>query len=178
MIEARPFEDLAAWSVFQRLDPHDHIEAELVRGASATPLALFCDWRAAQSIHCVSLIAQTEARRGAVPFAVFALANTGQAGVAQGALLARSHEGFRRPLAALAVRIRQKMPSVCAELGIHRIEARCWLDHPTAADLLCGIGFRHECDMPGFGKTGQIIFRQFAWTAPSVCAPLPLFERN
>lgn len=172
MIEARPFEDLAAWSVFQRLDPHDHLEAEFVRGASATPLALFCDWRNAVGIHCVSLIAHTDAKRGSIPFAVFALANTGQAGVAQGALLARSHETFRRPLGALASRIRAQFPQYCAELGIHRIEARCWSNHPTAASLLRAIGFRHECDMPGFGKTGRITFRQFAWTSPAVCAPI------
>lgn len=177
MIEVRPFEDLAAWSVFQRLDPHDHLEAEFVRGAPATPLALFCDWRAAQPIQCVSLVIQTDARHGAVPFAVLCLANTGQAGVAQAALLARSHEHFRRPLAALAAQIRSRFPAVCAELGIHRIEARCWSNHPSAAILLDRIGFRHECDMPGFGKSGHITFRQFAWIAPSVCATPATPER-
>lgn len=180
MIQARPFEDLAAWSIFQWLDPHDHLEAEFVRGAPATPLALFCDWRAAQPIHCLSLIAQTDARHGAVPFAVFALANTGQAGVASAALLARDHATFRRPLAALAARIRAEMPAACAQLGIHRIEARSWAGHPRAARLLLGIGFHHECNLPGFGATGSVTFRQFAWISPAVSTPepAPQPERN
>lgn len=178
MIEARPFEDLAAWSIFQRLDPHDHLEAELIRGAPATPVALFCDWRAALAIHCVSLIAHTDARRGATPFAVFALANTGQAGVAQAALLARDHGRFRLPMAALAGRLRVQMPRYAADLGIRRIEARSWADHPTASVFLRRLGFAHECDMPGFGAGGTVTFRQFAWTAPTVCAPHHTPERN
>lgn len=159
MIEARPFEDLAAMAVLSRLDPADQLEAELTRGAPATALSLFAEWRAMQAIRVISHIAYARGQA----FALFALANTGQAGVAQAALLARDHAIYRRPLAELALTIRNHMPGFCAEHGIHRIEARAWADHPTASRLLTALGFHAECDMPGFGLTGAITFRQFAY---------------
>jgi hypothetical protein len=164
MIRLRPFNDLAALAVFQRLDLHDQMEAELVRGASCTALGLFADWRAAQGHGPLSLIATTgPAER---PFAVFCLGHTGQAGVAEGALLAADHGRHRVALARLAVVIRSRMPAFAAETGINRIEARSWAAHPTAARLLSGMGFRHEADLPGFGRDGTQTFRQFAWTCP------------
>lgn len=165
MIEARPFDDLTAMAVFRDLDPMDRIEAELIRGASCTHLGLFADWRAAQAGAVLSRVILTGPERGARPFAVLVLGHTGQAGVAQAALLARQHRAFRRELAALARVIRQRMPDFCAELGIQRIEARCWAGHPSASRLLAAVGFAHECDMSGFGGAGRVIFRQFAWTA-------------
>ena len=171
MISVIPYEDRAAYVVIQRLDPFDHIEAELIRGAGASSLGLFADWRAAQSIRSASFVALTGPERGGKPFAIFALGNTGQAGVANAALLARDHLHFRRPLAELALMIRREFPRFAADHGIHRIEARCWADHPHAASLLRNIGFSHECDMPGFGLTGAISFRQFAWLAPRLTPP-------
>lgn len=168
MIRVRPFDDLAAMAVFHRLDVHDHIEAELVRGVSYTALGLFAEWRMAQAQGPVSLVATTgPADR---PFAIFCLGHTGQAGVAQGALLAADHTRHRIALARLAVAIRQKMPAFATETGINRIEARCWAGHPTAARLLAGMGFAHETDLPGFGRDGSQTFRQFAWIKP---APAP-----
>jgi len=175
MIEVRPYDDLAAMAVLSRLDPHDFMEAELVRGALSGHLALFAEWRAMEAVRLVSYVAITSPRRGARPFAVFALANTGQAGVAQAALLARDHHAFRRPLAELALAIRQGMPDFAARHEIHRIEARAWADHPTASALLVSLGFSPECDMPGFGLTGRITFRQFAWTCPTIT---PATERT
>ncbi len=172
MIEIRPYEDLASMAVFRALDVHDHIEAELVRGASATALALFADWRLAQAHAPLSIVAVT----GAIgrPFALLTLGNTGQAGVAQGAMLACDHNRHRHNLARLAVAIRRQMPAWCAERGIHRIEARVWAGHPSASLLLFAIGFAHECNMPGFGLTGTEVFRQFAWSAlPSSIRPPP-----
>jgi hypothetical protein len=166
MIEVRPYDDLTAMAVLQRLDAHDHMEAELVRGAPASHLALFADWRAMQAFRLASFVAITGPDRGARPFAVFALAHTGQAGVASAALLARDHAAFRRPLAEMALRIRTELPATCAASGIRRIEARSWAGHPTAAGLLTALGFEHETDMPGFGLSGTITFRQFAWLAP------------
>jgi len=164
MIEARPFDDLAAMAVLSRLDPADQLEAELTRGASATSLALFAEWRAMEAYREASYVAVSRGR----PFALFALGNTGQKGVAGAALLARDHIAFRRPLAELALTIRNHMPEFCADRGIHRIEARAWADHPTASRLLTALGFHPECDMPGFGLTGTVTFRQFAWISPAL----------
>jgi hypothetical protein len=173
MIEARPYDDLSAMAVLSRLDPNDFIEAEVTRGAPTNHLALFAEWRSMEPIRVASFVTFTAPDRGGKPFAVFALSNTGQAGVAQAALLARDHQAFRRPLAELAVNIRYRMPLFAAERGIHRIEARSWADHPTASALLSALGFAHECDMAGFGPTGRVTFRQFAWTAPVPAAPAP-----
>jgi hypothetical protein len=169
MIRVRPFDDLAAMAVFRQLDVNDHIEAELVRGVSYTALGLFAEWRMAQGQGPLSLIAGTgPAER---PFAVFCLGNTGQAGVAQGALLAAHHARHRTPLARLALVIRDKMPAFAAETGIHRIEARCWGGHPTASRILAAMGFAHEADLPGFGLGGSHTFRQFAWTQRATVPP-------
>ena len=164
MIEARPFDDLAAMAVLSKLDHADQLEAELTRGASATALSLFADWRAMEAYRAASFIAYTQGRA----FAMFALGNTGQSGVASAALLACDHARYRRPLAELALTIRNQMPEFCAERGIHRIEARAWADHPTASGLLTALGFHLECDMPGFGLTGHVTFRQFAWISPAL----------
>lgn len=160
---------MLALPVFRQLDPHDFMEAELIRGQAANGISLWADWRAVEAIRFLSFVALA----GQTPFAVFGLANTGQAGVASAALLARNHQRFARPLARLAVTIRRHMPAEAAARGIHRIEARCWAGHPTAADLLAGLGFAHECDMPGFGLTGSVTYRQFAFVAahsPTACA--------
>jgi RimJ/RimL family protein N-acetyltransferase len=171
VIRICPWEDLAAMAVFSRLDVHDHIEAELVRGAPCTALGLFAEWRMAQAQGPISLIAVTgPADR---PFAVFALGNTGQAGVAEGGLLASDHARHRMALARLAVAIRQRLPAFAVETGINRIEARTWAGHPTASRLLSGMGFRHEADLPAFGRAGDQTFRQFAWTRPAPSAPAP-----
>lgn len=169
MIAARPFDDFAALAVFRQLDPHDLIEAAAVRGGEVTHLSLWFDWRAMEGARVLSRVIED----GGQPFAVLALSHTGQAGVAGAAMLARDHRRFARPLAALAARIRRDMPAFCAGLGIHRVEARCWAAHPTAALLLTRLGFAHEADMPGFGRTGRETFRQFAWTAPHP-APHPV----
>ena len=171
MIQIAPYDDLTAMAVIQRLDPHDHLEAELIRGAGASHLGLFADWRAMQTIRPASFVVLTGPDRGSVPFAIFALANSGNAGVAHAALLARDHRRYRRPLAELALQIRAQMPQFMVDHGINRVVAQCWADHPTAASLLRGIGFSYECDMPGFGLTGTVTFRQFAYLAPHLAQP-------
>lgn len=170
MIQLRPFDSLSAIAVFRQLDASDQLEAELMRGAATPALDLFADWRGAARGCLLNLVALTG---GGTPFAVLALAHTGVYGVAEAALLARDHARFRRPLAELAVAIRARMPGWCLEQGVHRIEARSWAGHPTAARLLQSIGFDCEADLPGFGPGGRHHFRQFAWISPAVTAPDP-----
>lgn len=168
MIQIRPYDNFAALSVFRKLDPHDLIEAELTRGVVTDHLSLFADWRAAQAHGVLSHVLALDAAHGGTPFAVLVLGNTGQAGVAQAAMLARNHNKYRSALIHVAIAIKQEMPAFCTEVGIHRIEARSWAGHPTAAKFLTAIGFEFECNMPGFGGHGAANFDQFAWTNPDL----------
>ena len=163
MIHARAYDELAAIAVFRGLDAHDLLEAQITRGRSASHLALFSDWHAIQGHAVLSLVVFTDPARGAQPFGLLMLGNTGQAGVAQAAFLARDHDRFRRPLAEAALEIRAIMPGFCRERGIHRIEARAWAGHPRAHRFLAAIGFQAEAMMPGFGADGGETFIQFAW---------------
>lgn len=158
--------DLAAFEVFKHLDPHDHREAEMARGIAQTHLSLFADWRAVLGQMVFARVI-SERRTGAEhPFAVLGLTYTGLAGVAEAAFLARDHARYHRQVAAAALLIRAQLPTVAPALGIHRIEARCWAGHPTAATFLKHIGFSHEVDQRGFGTSGAETFRLFAWVAP------------
>lgn len=165
MIEAVPFDNLSAMAVLSRLDANDLVEARLTRGG-ADHLDIFADWRAVDKMSLLSLVLK-DSRRGGEPFAVLILCPTGQAGVAQAAMLARNHLIFRRPLAEAALRIRRDMAPFCAQWGVNRVEARCMRDHPTAAAFLRGCGFRREADLPGFGLGGRDVFVQFAWLLPN-----------
>ncbi len=167
MIALRPYDDMAAMAVLSRLDPHDHMEAELVRGAGATHLALFAEWRAMEVARAASIVATRDGR----PFALLALANTGQAGVGAACLLACDHRRHRVALARLCVTVRRALPAWCAERGVHRIEARAWAAHPTASRLLSAMGFIFEAPLPGFGADGRAVFHQFAWLSPAVPEP-------
>lgn len=162
MITLHPFDDLLSMDVIRNLDAFDRLEAEALRGAPVTSLALWADWRAIEGVRVASWIVRRAAT--GLPVALIALVNTGQSGVASAAMVARDHGTYRRELVAIARRIRDGMPSYCADLGINRIEARAWSDHPRASEFLKLVGFRHEADMPGFGPGGALTFRQFAWT--------------
>jgi len=163
MIEVRPYDDFSAMSVLSRLDPNDQLEAEAIRGAPSSHLELFADWRAVQAHGIISHVLALDAEHGGAAFAVLTLGHTGQSGVAQAALLARDHRKYRRGLASAALRIRHHMPEFCAAAGIHRVEARCWADHPTAAAFLAAVGFEFETNMHGFGAYGSACFKQYAW---------------
>lgn len=165
MITLRPYDDFAAMDVIRNLDPADQLEAEATRGARASHLAIWADWRAMQGALVASWVVETAA---GTPFALVGLGNTGQGGVAQAAMLARDHHRFRRELVAVARSIRNSMPGFCDDLGIHRIEARAWAAHPRASTFLSLVGFHPETDMPGFGPGGTETFRQFAWVASAV----------
>lgn len=163
MIHPRAYDELGAMAVFKALDPHDLMEAQIMRGRAVTHLALFADWQAIQPHAVLSLLLVTSPARGAKPFGLLMLGNTGQAGVAQAAFLARDHGRFRRELVQAARAIRADMPAFCRERGIHRIEARAWAGHPRASHFLQAIGFQAEAVMPGFGASGAETFIQFAW---------------
>lgn len=167
MVKAQFYDEHAAMAVLSNLDPHDLIEAQLVRGQKSTHLAIFSDWHAVQPQAVFSVVLRDESM-ASQPFAVLVMTNTGQAGVAQAALLARNHARHRRALIATCRRIRAEMPVFCRDWGIHRVEARAHAGHPRASRFLRACGFTHEADMPGFGADGRATFRQFAWTNPDL----------
>lgn len=167
MILIAPFNDTDALPIFRALDPNDHIEADLMRGVTTTGFQLWADWRAADNWRVMSMMAFTGPSK-TTPFAVFGLSNTGQAGIASAALLARDHRQYHIPLARLASAIRAKLPSEAGARGIRRIEARAWTWHPTASRLLTALGFEHEADMAGFGPDGSQTYRQFSLLIPPI----------
>lgn len=173
MIRTIPYDPQTAMVIFRHLDANDLLEAQYTRGQSVDHLTLFAEWHAMQGNCLLSLVVTTGDAQGAVPFALLALGHTGQAGVAQAALLARDHARFRRPLAQAALTIAREMPALVVDAGIGRIEARAWSGHPSAARFLRAAGFHHECDMPGFGLSGRVTFQQFAYVpqAPQENAP-------
>jgi hypothetical protein len=174
MIRTLPYEPLAAMAVFQALDASDLLEAQLVRGAAVNHLTLFADWHSNQANCLLSLVVTTAT---GTPFALLALAHTGQCGVAQAAFLSRDHRRYRVPLARAALAIAREMPALAVDAGIGRIECRAWSNHPTASVFLRAIGFQHECDMAGFGLRSDVVFRQFAWTHPAIF-PTPPQEQE
>ncbi|MFN3953225.1 MAG: hypothetical protein ACK4LQ_02150 [Pararhodobacter sp.] len=159
MLEACAYDDLAALAVFRALDPHDLLEAQHIRGASVRYPQLFAEWHGAQAAAVLSLVLKAQG----LPFAVLLVGNTGQAGVAQAAMLARDHARFRPALVAAAREIRTRLPAFCARLGVHRIEVRAWAGHPRAGRFLRLCGFQQEAEMTGFGAVGAERFLQFAW---------------
>ena len=163
------YDDHRAMAVLSRLDPVDQQEANVGRGQSVSHLALFADWRAINAARLLSVVlCHGNSPDMATPFAVLGLSNTGQAGVAQAAFLARDHERFKSPILSALRRIRRELPGFCAELGIHRIEARSWAEHPRAPFFLRGCGFRYETDLRGYGADGRDTFQLFAWTSPQI----------
>ncbi|KHQ50289.1 hypothetical protein [Mameliella alba] len=162
MIDVTPWDNRAGLIVLSQLDPADWREAQLARGGGMDHLDVFADWRLVQANALLSVILR-DTSRGGEPFAVLCLAPTGHRGIAQAALLARSHKRFRRCLVAAAGRIRDDMPEFCREWGIRRVEARCWAGHPRAPRFLAACGFLPEVRMAGFGGDDPAEFVQFAW---------------
>lgn len=167
MIKIARYDDVASLPVFRLMDQHDLAEAALIRGQVTNAIQLWADWRAVEGWKVMSLMAYT-GQSATTPFAVFGLSNTGQAGVAAAALLARDHRKFRLPLARLACVFRTSLPAEARARGIRRIEARAWAGHPTASRLLTALGFTHEADMGGFGPDGSQTYRQFALLIPDL----------
>lgn len=160
-----PWSDDLGRIVFDDLDLHDFREAGVVRGEAVRSMTIWADWRSVRSLRIVDVIAVSRPVHGARPFAVFAIANTGIAGVAEASLLTRAVPTWGREIARLAVHLRRAMPAFCADLGIHRIEARSWAGHPTGGRLLEACGLRLEARLSGFGASGQETFDQHAWTS-------------
>jgi len=163
MVQALPYDDHAAMRVLKDLDASDLVEIGLMRGAQPNHLALFADWRQMQTMAALSYVLALDASAGGIPFGVLVIGQT-QPGVAQAAMLARDHTKYRRPLIQTARRIRNEIPVFAKEAGLHRIEARSWVDHPRANKFLRLCGFTKEAALPGFGPDGRATFNQFAWT--------------
>ncbi|MGB1390139.1 MAG: hypothetical protein ACPG61_14760, partial [Paracoccaceae bacterium] len=69
---ALPSDELGVMAVVSRLDPMDHIEAELARGVPTNHLAIFAGWRAQEPVRVVSLVLCTGTKASPIPFAVLA----------------------------------------------------------------------------------------------------------
>ena len=164
MIQIRPYDNLGAMEVLRNLDASDRLEAILARGAECDQFELFNNWRNAQSAALLSHVFVTSTGK---PFAVLAVVASGHLGVAQAALLSRSHKAFRRELAYAARQLREQLNDWATGARLHRIECRCWAEHPTAARFLSACGFKQEAICPGFGSTGEATFLQFAWIHPT-----------
>lgn len=163
MIDVAGWDDEEAFAVLSDLDPHDALEC-MVDDGTATALGRFAIFRDAMARGGEVAVVRSRGE----PFAVLALVPIA-AGVAGAGLLARDHRRWRRPLAVLAARIRRQLAEAAASGrgAYRRVEARTWADHPTGARLLEACGFRHECDLRGYGQ-GHATFRQYAWVMPDI----------
>lgn len=170
LVVAQPWSDKAGFDVLANLDTHDLLEFWAAYGAQGVPtVTMFADWRAAAGGALVSyVLCQAWRETSLEPFAVLALRLTGAAGVAEAAFLARDHRLYRREIATAGGLIRDNLAGQASTFGLHRVEARCWAQHPTAARFLRAVGFSHEADLQGFGANGAETFRQFAWVAPGL----------
>lgn len=164
LIRVRAYSDKPALEVLENLDLNDATEVVLMRGPDdAGALAMLSDWRMVNKMGAVSFIAFVEGAD--VPFAVMSIAPDGMPGCGRAALLAKDHRLWRRELVVLAGMICKQLPVIAASMGLHRIEARTWSNHPTASALLSAVGFSLDADMPGFGVSGELSLRQFSWVA-------------
>lgn len=171
-ISADPYSDARAHEVFSGLDADDLREAELYLAQPVNRMGLFALWRSGQgsALRIGSYVLSARDRTGVRAVAVLSCSMNGIAGVGEAAFLARDHGRNRRAMVAAARFIRDGIEAFAAENHLNRIEARCWADHPTAGRFLKAIGFKHECDMRGFGPAGGETFCLFAWVAPGVAA--------
>ncbi len=172
-IEVRSFDDDLALQVMRNLDVNDALEVHMMRGRATSPLALWADWRAVNAFRAASIVAVARRRNRWVPFVVLGVAATGVPHIGQGAMLACNHVEFHDELVRFLLTVRQELPGFALNHKLNRIEARCWADHPSAANLLEAIGFKHEGDLDGFGEGGNVRLRQFAWINPN-----PITEPN
>lgn len=166
-----PFNPADALSVFSDLDENDMLEAQLTRGDAADPYDLLAGWMALEAQGAVCFIGDIDLPYEGPPIAVLALAPGSTPGLGHAAMLARDHKKWKRALVPLVRIIRDRLPAVAATMGFHRIEARSWAGHPTAATLLRATGFELEARMTGFGQSGEINFNQWAWHADYIPRP-------
>lgn len=166
MIRLEPYNDQSAWAVLSQLDMNDLFEAHVECGAPVHPLELFSHWRNLVQASVATFVCVKASAAGSVPFAVVALARTGAFGEARAALLARDHKRFRPEIARAVRQFRRVLPDICRANEIHRVEARCWADHPTAPDLLVHLRFGFEAELAGFGRSGVVPYLQFARLFP------------
>lgn len=165
MIDLVQYRPELAVEVFRNLDGADRMEADALRDPGTHFLGLFGDWHNAARHAIESGVFVKKSALGNAPFAVIALANTGIAGVAEGAFLAADHSQNFWSIGRAAVFLKRHWLSYMAERQIHRIEARCDAAHPRASRLLEQIGFEFCCNLPGYGRDGSHTFKLYALTA-------------
>lgn len=159
------WQDAPGLEVIGDLDPADRAEILATRGLDRfDAMAHWAEWRALAGVAVLRIAWELRAEAPSRPFALLGVMPTGAAGVWSAALLARDHLENARALAVLAVHLKTVLPDWAAGRAVHRIEARAWGGHPRAGRLLRGIGFAHECTLPGFHPQGHGVFRQYAWT--------------
>lgn len=155
-----PFQDGAAVHVLRGLDPADRDECVLTSPLMGDHYALHRCWASIPALPGSNHVVMSA--RTLRPCALFMANPTGVDGVASVALLARDHRKHWRELAELCLCLRSQLPVYAQKMGLHRIEVRCWEDHPTAPRLLRAMGFQIEGVLRGFGPEGQHRFIQFA----------------
>lgn len=173
ILTGRPWRDLSltelaprnALTVLEDLDPHDEIEAGLAMGWQHDLVgSILADMLLSRRAGGVIQIAWSHlGAGGAAPFAILGVAPALAPGVGVAALLARPHHRWRGALRSLAFALRADLPTWAAAHGFHRLEARSWTGHPSAARLLSAIGFAREARMPGFAA-GVADFDLYALT--------------
>ncbi|SDW15693.1 hypothetical protein SAMN05444336_101269 [Albimonas donghaensis] len=150
-LSMEPLAPAPALAVLTDLDAHDRMEAAFTLGshfdAGDALRQLICQEAAGGLFFTVWRHAP---EGGALPFALVGFSPVYMPGCFAGALLARDHRRWRRPLAQLAAAMRADLPAWAQARGVARIEARCWSSHPTAPALLTAIGFAREATVPRF----------------------------
>jgi len=164
LVKLSPFDPARALTVLSGLDDNDQLEAQIMRGDPAESYDLLTDWLLLARQGAACYVGEALPPISA-PFAVLALVPGTTPGLGYAAMLARDHHFWKRALVPLVRLIRHDLPPVAAHMGLHRIEARSWAGHPTAATLLRAIGFTREAEMTGFGYGGEMNLDQWVWLA-------------
>ncbi|MEC9435152.1 MAG: hypothetical protein VYD87_19800 [Pseudomonadota bacterium] len=140
-----------ALAVLADLDRHDRTEAGFALGSRFEPGEALRQILRQEAAGALFFTVWSHAPAGgAMPFAIGGFSPVYMPGCVAGALLARDHRRWRRPLARLALALRVDLPGWARARGVDRIEARCWSSHPTAPGLLGAIGFAREAAVPRF----------------------------
>ncbi len=164
LVTIEPFNPALARCVLSDLDENDRLEAQLMRGDMAGGYDLLTDWMMIQRQGAACFIGYCDDPEPS-PIAVLAIVPDTVPGLGHVAMLARDHRRWKRQLVSLVRQIRRRLPVQAQHMGLHRLEARSWVGHPTAPTLLRAIGFTPDATMTGFGFSGEIRLRQWSWLA-------------
>jgi hypothetical protein len=150
------FDPAPALRVLDGLDLHDRQEVHMGFGIDLTPGQLLRGLLSQELTGGHLAIAWHHAPEGgAAPFAIVGVARGAAAGSGVASLIARDHLQWHPAIRRLVIALRDDLPGWMLSNGFRRIEARCWTKHPTAAELLRGMGFVFETEIHGFGVTSS-----------------------